>query len=115
MKFLDTEALKIEFARALEDTFRDPEAKEPAVFNRGWITYLAATIQIVAKSIADRTVQLHDEQAATIRGLVSRLDAADKELADMRADALASLERRASRHAEHLARLEDRTRKLEGK
>jgi hypothetical protein len=52
---------------------------------------------------------------ASVRGFVKRLVAPITAKADRTAATVESLERRASRHAEHLQRLEDRVRKLETK
>jgi hypothetical protein len=64
------------------------------------------SMMIFIGALASIAEQKHDAQAAIIRDL-------EKEIADLKDDELASLERRASRHADHLAALERRTKALE--
>jgi hypothetical protein len=51
--------------------------------------------------------------AEMLAGLNARVDRLRSELDELKATAIASLERRASRHADHLASLESRTKSLE--
>ena len=74
-------------------------------------SYTAAEMGELVDAIAKSTREFVNEKIAEVQ--TKRVDASEVQTKD--GEQAASFERRLSRHADHLSRLEDRMRKLEGK
>ena len=83
----------------------DAESRKPISFSQAMRNAIARGIASSASTVMKKARKAADEQQEHIRGLTQRVDA--------HWQSIESAERRLSRHADHLARLETRLQKLE--
>jgi len=133
----DTEFLSERMKKDRVEAWAEPDAHNPVTFSKAWIQFIGASInrQVLTvvmatkRHLAERDAKIEEARNFTNRRadqLASRIDAAEKQIhdRDARIDDLTrgcakqaltveSLERRASRQAEHLRHLEDRMQSIE--
>jgi len=96
--------------------------RDPELVTHGW---LKTFMEQFTEALAERLKGIDDVVAKLDDGAANRVEALEKRVGELQTKEAAreagmpgdsaSFERRLSRHAEHLARLEDRMKKLEGK